>query len=148
MERNTANPNTDQSDPTETEGVIPDEASTERSLLRTEYGRLHSAEGYGNVRVLSHEAADRVFTEKRREIIRVLDSTDVESQRELARIVDRDPGAVQRDIKELAKFDLVRIEDDGRKNKPVLAYDSIVIEPLAAPDSVAPKASFGVETEP
>lgn len=117
---------------------IPEESSLERTLLRSEHGRVLSAEGYGDVRVLSHEAADRVFTEKRREIVRVLNDTRVESQRDLADILDRDPGAVQRDLQKLREFDLVTVEDDGRAKVPTLAYDSIVVEPLAAPDSVVP----------
>ncbi|ERH13998.1 MAG: hypothetical protein J07HB67_00252 [halophilic archaeon J07HB67] len=148
MSGNTSAEGGDYPDETDSEQLIPEESSPQRSLLRTEYARLHAAEGYGDVRVLSHEAAERVFTEKRREILRVLDNTAVESQRALARIVDRDPGAVQRDLQELAEFDLVAIESDGRANRPVLAHDTIVIEPLTAPDSVVPTASFSVEDEP
>lgn len=148
MSRNVSDRHADQPGETDDEQPISEESSPRRSLLRTEYARLHAAEGYGDVRVLSHEAAERVLTEKCREILRVLNSTDVESQRALARIVDRDPGAVQRDLQKLAEFDLVSIESDGRANRPVLAYDTIVIEPLAAPDSVAPAASFTPEDEP
>ncbi|MEZ3115868.1 transcriptional regulator [Halobaculum sp. MBLA0147] len=126
----------------------PDESSTDRTLLRTEYARLLSAEGYGDVRVLSHEAAERVFTERRRELLRVLDEFDVSSQRELARLVDRDPGAVQRDLQTLIEFDLVSLADDGRANRPVLAYDTVVVEPLVAPDTVVPEASFTPDDEP
>lgn len=148
MSSNTPSDHSDPTSASDDETTVPAESSPDRTLLRTEYARLHAAEGYGDVRVLSHEAADRVFTEKRREIVRVLNETDVASQRELARIVDRDPGAVQRDLQRLAEFDLVTVERDGRANRPVLAHDTIVIEPLAAPDAVVPTASVTVGDEP
>lgn len=125
-----------------------DESSPERALLRTEYARFHAAGGYGDVRVLSHEAAARVLTERRREIVRVLDETAVESQRELARIVDRDAGAVGRDLQVLVESDIVKLESDGKANRPVLAHDTVVVEPLAVPDAVVPDVSFEPEDEP
>ena len=128
--------------------VDTDESSTERTLLRTSVARELSGDGFGSVKVLSHEAADRVFTAMRREIISLLNNREVSSQREIARLLDRDPGAVKRDLEQLAKADLLTIEQAGRSKRPTLKHDTIVVEPLAAPDSAIPEASYTVENEP
>lgn len=125
-----------------------DESSPERTLLRTSVARALTAEGFGSVKVLSHEAADRIFTPKRREILEILDEEDVTSQRELARRIGRDPGAVQRDLQELIQADLIDIEQDGRSKRPTLAHDTIIVEPLVAPDTVGADAQYTVENEP
>lgn len=126
-----------------------DESSPNRALLRTEVARALTSEGgFGSVKVLSREAAERVFTTKRQEILRVLDNHDVSSQRELAGMVNRDPGAVQRDLTELAEADLVTFTDSGRSKKPALVHDTIIIEPLVAPADIVPDVSYTVENEP
>jgi predicted transcriptional regulator len=125
----------------------PDESSTERALLRTHLARSLGEE-WGDTKVLSHEAAARVFTDKRHEILQALDSEPVASKRKLAERLGRDPGAVQRDLDHLIEADLVDIEQDGRSKRPVLAHDTILIEPLVAPDSVGPETSYSVENEP
>lgn len=100
------------------------------------------------MKLISHELADRVFTPKRREILQTLNEADVSSQRELARLLDRDPGAVQRDLTELINADLVAVVEDGRSKQPVLAHDTIIAEPLAAPAVLGTDASYTVENEP
>lgn len=92
--------------------------------------------------------ADRVFTPKRREILQTLNHREVSSQRELARVLDRDPGAVQRDLTELVEADLVDIVEDGRSNRPRLAHDTIIAEPLVAPSEISSEASYTLENEP
>jgi predicted transcriptional regulator len=134
--------------PTTGVGQLDDESSTERVLLREDIGRTLASEGYGSVKVLSHEAADRVFTQKRREILRLLEQVEIESQRELARRLDRDPGAVQRDLQALIEADLVTVERDGRAKRPVLIHDTVVVEPLTAPRVDPETPSYTVENEP
>lgn len=126
------------------------ESSTERMLLRTSVARRLAAEDddFGSVKVISHELADRVFTPKRREILQTLNHREVSSQRELARILDRDPGAVQRDVTELINADLVDVVEQGRSKKPVLAHDTIIVEPLVAPSGLGTEATYTVENEP
>jgi predicted transcriptional regulator len=119
-------------------------------LLRTSVARRLAAEDddFGSVKVISHELADRVFTPKRREILQTLNHREVSSQRELARILDRDPGAVQRDVTELINADLVDVVEQGRSKKPVLAHDTIIVEPLVAPSGLGTEATYTVENEP
>lgn len=126
------------------------ESSTERTLLRMSVARRLAAgdNEFGSVKTISHELADRVFTPKRREILQTLSQQEVSSQRELARILDRDPGAVQRDLSELINADLVDVLEEGRSKKPVLAYDTIIAEPLVSPSGIGAEASYTVENEP
>jgi len=127
-----------------------DESSPERTLLRASVARTfaESDADFGSVKVLSHEIGERILTPKRMELIKVLERTDVSSQRELARIVERDPGAVQRDLSELSDGDLINLVRGGRSVKPELAHDTIIIEPLVAPESSREDASYTVENEP
>lgn len=125
-----------------------DESSPDRTLLRTNVARALSTEGFGSVKVLSREAAERVFTSKRQEILQLLHNEDVSSKRDLARKLERDPGAVHRDLEELIEADLINIDTDGRADRPYLTHDTIVIEPLVAPEAAIPEAEYTVENEP
>lgn len=125
------------------------ESDPERVMLRSRLARELTGEAsFGSVKVLSHELADRIFTEKRRELLRTIANQDVSSQRELARLLDRDAGAVQRDLAQLIRADLIDIEIDGQANRPVLSHDTILIEPLVAPDNLGDEASYAIDTEP
>lgn len=124
------------------------ESSTRRTLLRTAVARSLMSDGFGSVQVISPEIASRVLTDKRREMINVLESTDISSQRELARKLDRDPGAVQRDLTELIEAGIVEVREEGRSKRPVLTHDTVIVEPLVAPDSAIPDATYTVENEP
>ena len=124
------------------------ESSTRRTLLRTAVARSLTSDGFGSVHVISPEMASRVFTDKRREIINVLESTEISSQRELARKLDRDPGAVQRDLTELIETGIVEVQKEGRSKRPVLTHDTVIVEPIVAPDSAIPDATYTVENEP
>ena len=127
-----------------------DESSPERTLLRASVARAfaESHADFGSVKVLSHEIGERILTPKRTELINVLERTDVGSQRELARIVGRDPGAVQRDLSELSDADLINLGRNGRSIEPELAYDTIIIEPLVAPEGSRDNAYYTVGNDP
>ena len=104
---------------------------------------------FGDVLILSHEAAERIFTPKRRELLRTIERREVGSQRKLADLVDREPGAVQRDLQHLIETDLVDVARDGRALKPELKWDTVVVEPIVAPDAVGEHdADFTVENDP
>lgn len=106
------------------------EDDVERVLSRTEFGLALSRAGFGDVHVLSHEAADRALTRNRRELIRVIDSADVASISDLARRVGRDKGNVKRDLDVLARENVVAFETDGRAKRPFIRPDTVVQEPL------------------
>jgi predicted transcriptional regulator len=80
--------------------------------------------------VLSHESAERVLTEKRRELLDVLDRDEVDSVRDLARRVERDKAQVSRDLGVLAEHGVVDFEKSGREKRPYLENDHLVVEPI------------------
>lgn len=106
------------------------EDDPERVLDSTEFGLALSRAGFGDVHVLSHEAADRALTPNRRELIRVIDAGDVASISDLARRVGRDKGNVKRDLDVLARENVVAFETDGRSKRPFIGPDTVVQEPL------------------
>lgn len=106
------------------------EDDEERVLHSSEVGLALSRAGFGDVHVLSHEAADRALTENRRELVRIIDSQDVASIRDLARRVGRDKGNVKRDLDVLVEENVVAFESDGRSKRPYIKPDTIVQEPL------------------
>jgi predicted transcriptional regulator len=112
------------------------ESDTDRVLARYTVANALGEAGFGDVFVLSHEAAERALTESRREILNTLATTTVESQGELARRLDRDPGNVGRDIDILVEEGLLERVQNGRAKRPVLTHDTYVVEPVvgAAPD--------------
>lgn len=106
------------------------EDDEERVRHSSEVGLALSRAGFGDVHVLSHEAADRALTENRRELVRIIDSQDVASIRDLARRVGRDKGNVKRDLDVLVEENVVAFESDGRSKRPYIKPDTIVQEPL------------------
>lgn len=111
------------------EAVGEDEPA--RVLASTDFGLVLSAAGYGDVHVLSHEAADRALTENRRALIDVIASENVPSISELARRVGRDKANVKRDLDVLAEENVVAFETTGRERRPTIKPDTIVQEPIA-----------------
>lgn len=112
--------------------ALPEDDAT-RVLVSTEVGRALSAAGFGDVHVLSHEAADRALTKNRCELITVINTEAVESIRALARRVGRDKGNVKRDLDVLVDENLVAFETDGRSKRPAIKPDTIIQEPLVNP---------------
>ncbi len=103
---------------------------TERREKRAKMARSLARGGMEGVQVLSFESAERVLTEKRRELIETLRSEDVESVRQLAELLARDKGQVSRDLGVLAEHGVIRYEEDGRAKRPYLVQEHIVVEPL------------------
>lgn len=118
------------------------EDDADRVLDRTEVGLALSRAGFGDVHVLSHEAADRALTRNRRELIQVIDSQDVASIRDLARRIDRDTGNVKRDLDVLVAENIVAFHRDGRAKRPYVKPDTIVQEPVVS-ESVGAAAADG-----
>lgn len=122
--------------PETTSTARPEDDDT-RVLVSTEVGRALSAAGFGDVHVLSHEAADRALTRNRRELITVINTEPVESIRALARRVGRDKGNVKRDLDVLVDENLVEFETDGRSKRPAIKPDTIIQEPLVNPSVIS-----------
>jgi len=68
-----------------------------------------------------------VLTEKRVQILRTIRKSEPCSIRELAKIVDRNISNVFEDLKLLDNFDLIDFIQDGRKKKPVIKHETIII---------------------
>lgn len=115
------------------------ESAPSRAFARHEVGQALSQSGFGDVLVLSHEAADQALTPTRREIVATLAETEVESLRELADELDRDPGNLSRDMRVLVAEDIVRYDTTGKSKRPELKHDTIVVEPLIASDDPLPE---------
>lgn len=107
-----------------------DESSPERVKRRHRIGEALDRDEFGEVYVVSHESADRVFTPARREIVDALAVRDVGSQRELADLLGRDAGNVKRDLAVLIDEGVVARERNGRSYRPYLKYDTVVAEPV------------------
>jgi predicted transcriptional regulator len=112
-----------------------DEADRARVLARFTVAEALGDAGFGDILVLSHEAAARALTESRREILETLATADFESQGKLARHLGRDPGNVGRDIDVLVDEGLVDRVQNGRAKKPVLTHDTYVVEPIVSTTS-------------
>jgi len=88
-------------------------------------------QGYDDVLVLTRESANKVLTEKRTELLNVIENEDVESVRELARKVDRDPSRVSKDLKILSESNLVTFNDGkGDRKVPEMRHENVFIEPV------------------
>ncbi|WP_176765351.1 HVO_A0114 family putative DNA-binding protein [Halovenus aranensis] len=126
------------------------ESESARVLTRSKVGEKLSIAGFGDVLVLSHEAADQVLTPARREIIKSLAAHDASSLRELAEIVDRNPGNMSRDMKVLVAENIIRYVDEGKSKRPELRHDTIISEPLITseiPVQQATKSNFEANGE-
>lgn len=74
------------------------------------------------------------------ELLRTIAREEPESIRETARLVDRDVRQVHDNLTELERLNLVRLESEGRRKRPVVWYDDIDVElPISEADtSTAP----------
>lgn len=101
----------------------------ERNRNRRELARLLAQSGR-EVRVVSHETAREVLTDRRRELLWAIEEYEPASIRELAAALDRDDGQVGRDLRTLAEHALVTFEQEGRGKRPVLTAETVVVEPI------------------
>lgn len=114
---------------TETSPEFP-VAEEERTERRREMAQALAKGGMNGVHVLRHESAREVLTPRRIELLHAIRDTEPESVRTLAREVDRDHGQVSRDLETLAAHALVTFESEGRRKRPILSQDTVVVEPV------------------
>jgi len=114
---------------TETSPEFP-VAEEERTERRREMAQALAKGGMNGVHVLTHESAQKVLTPRRIELLHKIRDTEPESVRKLAREVDRDHGQVSRDLETLATHALVTFETDGRRKRPIVCHDRVVVEPI------------------
>lgn len=92
--------------------------------------RLLAEAGLSDFIVISKETAESVLTNRRLELLEYLRDNEVESVTALAEALDRDKAAVSRDLDLLFEHALVDYERDGRRKRPVLAQETVLVEPL------------------
>lgn len=96
----------------------------------TEFMRKLMQGGFEDVLVLDFDAAMRVLTEKRRELLERIDEGDVESVRGLADDLDRDKASVSRDLDTLFEYELVEYERDGARKIPKTKHETVLVKPI------------------
>ncbi|XGI82769.1 transcriptional regulator [Halorutilales archaeon Cl-col2-1] len=84
-------------------------------------------ESYG-LTLETEERVNEIFDDRNLELIRTIARENVESIRDLARRVDRDVRQVHDSVTELEKLGLIELEEEGRRKKPTVWYDSISVD--------------------
>lgn len=92
--------------------------------------RLLAEAGLSDFIVISKETAESVLTTRRLELLERLRDADYASMTELAEDLGRDKAAVSRDLDLLFEHALVDYERNGRRKRPVLAHETVLVEPL------------------
>lgn len=95
-----------------------------------EYLRWKAESGLSDAITLRRETAEEVLTAKRMELIETIATADIESVRDLARQLNRDVSIVSRDLDVLYEAGVIEFEADGRAKKPVLAHETVLVEPI------------------
>ncbi len=96
---------------------------------RAELAQALARGGMSGVQVISWESA-REITPERQKILETLRAEDVESVTALADRLGRDKSQVSRDLATLAGLGVLTFEESGRRKRPVLTQDTLVVEPL------------------
>lgn len=103
---------------------------TDAESESTEFIRKLMTGGLEDVLVLDLDAATRVLTEKRRELLERIDEGDVESVRGLADDLDRDKAAVSRDLDKLFEYGLIEYDRDGARKIPKTKHETVLVKPI------------------
>lgn len=96
----------------------------------TELLHILDEAGYEDVLVLDQESADTVLTERRRELLSLIENTERASVSELATKLNRQQSAVSRDLSILYEYNVINFERDGQRKIPVLKYETILTRPV------------------
>lgn len=115
---------------------------------RVTFLRRLTEAGIDDVLILNRGTAEDVLTEKRLEIVDAITTTDIESVRSLSRHLGRDVSIVSRDLDVLFEAGIIDFEEEGRAKRPVIAHETIMIEPLVFEDSVLSEPSESEEELP
>lgn len=97
---------------------------------RSELTKALAEGGMDDFHVVSEQTAREVLTDRRRELMDALKRERAESVTALADRLGRDKAAVSRDLATLAENGIVVYETDGRRKRPVLTHDRVVVEPI------------------
>jgi predicted transcriptional regulator len=89
-----------------------------------------SRAGYDDVLYTDADAARRILTEKRIQIIETLTEEEVESIRDLARRLDRHVSTVKEDLDVLSQEQVVEYEQQGQRKVPTLKHPNVIVKPI------------------
>ncbi|WP_435065163.1 transcriptional regulator [Halobaculum sp. EA56] len=98
---------------------------------KAEFARRLASAGYDDFLILDREAATRVLTERREELIDAIRAESPASITALANAVDRDVAAVHRDLDVLFEYSIVEYEESDGRKAPRLKHDRVFVEPVA-----------------
>lgn len=76
---------------------------------------------------LSDGEVTKIFTKKRLQLIRTIQSKKVLSLSELAKLTKRELSAVDRDLRILESFGVVELRKEGRVIKPLIKKELLVV---------------------
>lgn len=102
------------------------ESTTELQRYMAETSRA----GYDDALYTDADAARRILTERRVEIIETLASEDVESMRDLARRLDRHVSTVKEDLDVLSREQVIEYEQRGQRKVPTLKHPNVFVKPI------------------
>lgn len=86
--------------------------------------------GYDDVLVLDRESVGFVFTDRRTELVELIEDGEGLSVGEIAEALDREQSAVSRDLDVLFEYSVIDYEREGRRKIPFLRHETILQEPL------------------
>ncbi|WP_414838312.1 ArsR family transcriptional regulator [Candidatus Nanosalina sp. VS9-1] len=80
--------------------------------------------------ILKFSIAQKLLTEKRRELLQTLSEQEFDSITELTEELGRDKKNTSQDIKKLYQHGIIDLKDQGRSKEPVFEFEEIQIEGL------------------
>ena len=80
--------------------------------------------------ILKFSQAQKLLTEKRRELLQTLSEKEFNSITELSKELGRDKKNTSKDIKKLYQTGIIDLKNQGRSKKPVFEFEKIEIEGL------------------
>ncbi|MFB6130339.1 MAG: transcriptional regulator [Salinigranum sp.] len=97
---------------------------------KAEFAKRLTEAGYEDFLVLDREAAERVLTDRRAELLDAIRTESPPSITALAEIVERDVSAVHRDLDVLFEYSLVVYEAENGRKAPRLKHEHVFVEPV------------------
>jgi len=89
-----------------------------------------SERGYDDVLILKPETAQKVFTEKRKELLETIQDQSPDSVKQLANRVGRDTGIVSKDLKILVENEIVELKSKNGAKIPEIRHKNVFTQPV------------------
>ncbi|MDY6764521.1 MAG: hypothetical protein SV377_02360 [Halobacteria archaeon] len=102
----------------------------EREGRKSEFARRLLEAGYKDFLILEKDDAQKVLTQKRRELLGAIEDKEIESITHLSEAVGRDVSIVHRDLDLLFKYDIIEYDEKQGRKIPKLKHEHVFVEPL------------------